>query len=220
MAMAFPILLTMLIISAFGRTAWAGDHGQGGGATAVNVSPRVEARLGDKQLLLLYANRKSFQDTSFAFRFFGGTQPVKLADPRIAVFLENFTDATPTTGAKLEAVINFLPEELSEAAPGVYLSGPVVLGGGRNEIELNYTIGEESGTLALMLLVPGGATSGTGAVAIEVPAPAIPSWLFALVAVLVYAAVLGLFVRWRPPTPTAEAAAEATPRAEPSERAA
>jgi hypothetical protein len=163
MAIAFRILLTMLVVSALGRAA-LGDSGHqhgGGGAAAVNVSPRVEARIGDQQLVLLFA------------------------------------DASPTKGAKLEAVINFLPQELNEAAPGVYLSGPVILGGGRNEIELTYTIGKESGTRRLMLLVPGGATSGTGMLAIEAPAQSIPSWLFALVALSVYAIVFGVFLRRR-----------------------
>jgi hypothetical protein len=196
MAMAFRILLTMLIVSSFGRAALGGGgHDHGGGAAAVNVSPRVEARIGDQQLVLLYANRKEFQDATY--RFFGGEQAVKLANPRVAVFLENFADATPTTGAKLEAVINFLPQELSEAAPGVYLSGPVTLGGGRNEIELTYTIGKESGTRRMMLLVPGGATSGTGALAIDAPVQSIPSWLFALAALFVYATVFGVFLRRR-----------------------
>ncbi len=201
MTMAFRIVITALIVFAIGRTAWADagaghDHGGGGGGTtAATNTPRVEARLGDRLLVLIYANRKVFQDTPS--RFFGSAEPAKPADPRIVVFLEGFADAVPTTGAKLEAVINFLPEELSEAAPGVYYSGPVVLAGGRNEIELNYTIGKESGTLPLLLLVPGGAALDPESGAIKLPAETIPSWLFALVALLLYAAIFGLFLKRR-----------------------
>ena len=194
MVMTFRILLCMLIVLTLGRAAWPDDHS---GTVAISVSPRVEARIGDKQLLLLYSNRQLFEDTAMSVRIFGGIQPVKLAEPRIVVFLEGYADAIPIEGAMFEAVINFLPEELTEAAPGVYLSGPVVLGGGRNEIELNYTIGKESGTLPLVLLVPGGATSGTGAVAVEAPPPVIPSWTFALAALITYAAVLWLYIRRR-----------------------
>lgn len=207
MVIAFRILLPMLIVLTLGRAPWAEQHG---GTGAISVSPRVEARIGDKQLLLLYSNRRAFQDTTMAVRIFGGIQPVKLAEPRIALFLENFIDATPIEGAKFEAVINFLPEELTEAAPGVYLSGPVVLGGGRNEIKLNYTIGADSGTLTLKLLVPGGATSGTGAVAVEAPPPVIPSWTFALAALIIYAAVLWLYFRRRLRAPATNPETEAT----------
>jgi hypothetical protein len=195
MAVALRIFLTILIVLAFGRAAWAdggSGHDHGAETTATTLSPRVEARLGDQQMVLIYSNRKAFEDTSS--RFLGGDEPAKLNDPRIAVFLEGFADAVPTRGAKLEAVINFLPEELSEAAPGVYLSGPVVLAGGSNEIEINYTIGEQSGTLTLLLLVPGGATSGTGGLAIEGPADAVPSWFFVLAALVIYATVLWLFL--------------------------
>ena len=198
--MALRIFLTVLVVSAFGRATWAdggSDHGHDGGTvtatTTAIVSPRVETRLGDKQLVLIYVNRRAYEDT--ASWFFGGNEPAKLADPRIVVFLEGFSDAVPTSGAKLEAVINFIPEALSEAAPGVYFSGPVVLAGGRNEIELNYTIGEESGTLSLMLQVPGGATQETGGVTIEGAAAAIPSWFLALVALVIYASIFGLFLR-------------------------
>jgi hypothetical protein len=202
MSMTIRFVVTGLFALAIGQAAWADagaghDHGDGGGGgtAAFTDTPRVEARLGDKLLVLLYANRKVFQDAPS--RFFGGGGPAKPADPRIAVFLEGFADAVPTSGAELEAVINFLPEALREAAPGVYLSGPVVLAAGRNEIEINYTIGKESGTLPLVLLLPGGVTSDIGGTAVETPAGAIPSWLFALVALILYAAVFGLFLRRR-----------------------
>ena len=213
MRMAFRTLLITLAILGFAQMAQASDP-HGGGAVKISVSPRTEARIGDQQLVLLYANRKAFQDTGY--NIFGGTEVVKLADPRIAVFLENYADATPTEGAQLDVSINFLPEELIEAAPGVYLSGPVILGGGRNEIELNYTIGKESGTLALTLVVPGGASSGTGTGGIEAPPAAIPSWLFALLALLIYGTVLWLFLRRR--TPATNSQDETV--AEPSKQAA
>ena len=91
-------------------------------------------------------------------------------------------------------MINFLPEPLSEEAPGIYLSNSVILGGGRNEIELNFRIGEESGVLPLVLIVPGGASSATAAVSIDAPPPKIPGWLIAGVGLAVYLLIFALFL--------------------------
>ena len=202
MGAVFRMLLAVLALLAVDPPARAGQHGgSGGGSTAVTIAPRVEARIGDKQLVLIYANRRQFEDKTLAARFFGGTQPVKLSDPRIVVFLESFIDASPVSGAELEAVINFLPELLTEDAPGIYRSNAVILGGGRNEIELNYRIGEESGVLPLVLIVPGGASSGTATVSIDMPPLTIPSWLIAGVGLAVYLLIFALFFYRRSANP-------------------
>ena len=196
MGTVFRMLLVVLASLAVHSPAWAdsgGDHAHddGAGSAAVTIAPRAEARIGDKQLVLIYANRRKFEDQTFGL--FGGTQPVKLSDSRIVVFLESFIDASPVSGATLEAVINFLPEPLTEEAPGVYISNSVTLGGGSNEIELNYRIGEESGVLPLVLIVPGGASSGTAAVSIDAPPPKMPGWLIAGVGLAVYLLIFALF---------------------------
>lgn len=194
MGAVFRMLLAVLALLAVDSPARAnGGHGNdgGGGSTAVTIAPRVEARIGDKQLVLIYANRRMFEDRTF--RLFGGAQPVKLSDPRIVVFLESFIDASPVSGATLEAVINFVPEPLTEEAPGVYISNSVILSGGPNEIELNYRIGEESGVLPLVLIVPGGDSSRTAAVSIDVPPLKMPGWLIAGVGLAAYLLIFALF---------------------------
>ena len=56
MAVALRIFLTILIVLAFGRAAWAdggSGHDHGAETTATTLSPRVEARLGDQQMVLI-----------------------------------------------------------------------------------------------------------------------------------------------------------------------
>ena len=168
------------------------DHG---GPKAIVVAPRVEARVGQTQFVLVYANRQLFQDRTF--QMFGNVQRTKYEDPRLALFLEDFATADPITGAEIEATVNFLPGGMTEIAPGVYVSEEVILGGGRNEIEISYTIGEERGTIPMMLLVAGGGSTGASASAAAVSAvkpTAIPSWIFLLGGALVYGLAAGLFL--------------------------
>ena len=139
------------------------DHGA---SKALVVSPRVEARIGDLQVVLVYANRRQYEDP--IFKVFGRTQKVKFEAPRLALFVEDFSTSIPKTDGVVEATINFLPETLTEIAPGVYASGEVTLGGGRNEIEISYEFGVETGTRTLMLVVPGGESSGNSAAAASV----------------------------------------------------
>ena len=167
------------------------DHG--GGKTIV-VAPRVEARVGTRQFVLVYANRQLFEDRKL--QLFGNVQRVKFDRPRLALFVEDFATAEPVTGAEIEATINFLPEPMSEIAPGVYVTGEIILGGGRNEAEIAYTIGEESGSVPMLLVVAGGESAGTAASAAAVSAVrpvAVPTWIFMVGSLVVYAAVGGLF---------------------------
>lgn len=150
----------------------AGDghnHG-GGGSEVITMSPRAEARLGDKQLVLLYA---------------GG---------RLVAFLESFVDAEPTRGAELEATVSFIAEPLLEAGPGIYRSGPLTLGGGRNEIEIAWKAGGESGTATLFIDIAA-TSANTASDLTALPVPNVPGWAFLLAAGLLYAGASLLFVR-------------------------
>ena len=94
-------------------------------------------------------------------------------------------------------MVNFLPSEMTEISPGVYVTEEMVLGGGRNEVEIAYAIGDEAGDVSMLLLVAGGETSGTSASAAAVSAvkpTAIPSWVFVAGAALVYLVAAGLFL--------------------------
>ena len=144
------MLLIIFIFAVVGeRSAISGDHGA---AKVVRVSPRLEARFDDQQLVLVYANRQLYEDKSLFS--FNNKQVAKFADPRLVVFLENYIDGTPTSGAQIDLSLNFLPQELKETSPGVYQSEKVILGGGRTEIELNYKIGDKQGSMTLMLVIP------------------------------------------------------------------
>lgn len=172
-------------------SAASDDHG---GGRAIVVAPRVEARVGTRQFVLVYANRRLFEDRKL--QLFGNVQRAKFDEPRLALFVEDFATAEPVSGAEIEATINFLPEPMSEIAPGVYVTAEIILGGGRNEAEIAYTIGAESGTVPMLLVVAGGDSAGTAASAAAVSAVrqvAIPSWLFLAAGLAVYAAAVGLF---------------------------
>jgi hypothetical protein len=197
--------LMLMIICIFGvageRAAISGDHGA---AKVVRVSPRLEARFDDQQLVLVYANRQLYEDKSFFA--FNNRQAAKFADPRLVVFLENYINGSPTTGAQIELSLNFLPQKLTETSPGVYQSEKVILGGGRNEVELNYKIGDKLGSMTLMLVIPAGATSLATSVTTSVPAPTVPGWVYALGALAIYLMVTALFWsrRTRSPLPSVD----------------
>jgi hypothetical protein len=194
--MAKLLIAFLICVAAFmadvSVTVASDDHG---GPKPVVVAPRVEARVGQHQFVLVYANRQLFQDRTL--QFFGNVQRTKYEDPRLALFIEDYATANPVTGAEIEAMVNFLPGVMTEIAPGVYVSEEVILGGGRNEVEISYSVGEDQGTIPMMLLVAGGESSGTAASAAAVSAvkpTAIPSWVFLLGAVLVYGLAAGLFL--------------------------
>ncbi|MDA0369786.1 MAG: hypothetical protein O2995_15505 [Proteobacteria bacterium] len=201
-ALPYRVALTLLIIYVFGvigeRPAISGDHGA---AKVVRVSPRLEARFDDQQLVLVYANRQLYEDKSLFS--FNNKQVAKFADPRLVVFLENYIDGSPTTGAQIDLSLNFLPQKLEETSPGVYQSEKVILGGGRNEIEFNYKIGDKQGSMTLMLVIPAGATSLATSVTTSVPPPTVPGWVYGLGALVIYLIVTALFWsrRARPPLP-------------------
>lgn len=185
-------VLTLLMICTFWvtgeRPALSGDQSA---AKVVRVSPRLEARFDDQQLVLVYANRQLYEDKSlFAFN---NRQVSRFADPRLVVFLENYIDGSPTSGAEIDLSLNFLPHALKETSPGVYQSEKVILGGGRNEIELNYKIGDKRGSMTLMLVIPAGATSLATSVTTAVPPPTVPGWVYALGGAVIYLIVTALF---------------------------
>ena len=183
----FPVLALGLVlpilVSLMPMTAWAaGDHGPA--PTTISIAPRSEMRFDNQQLVVLYASGRLF------------------------IFMENFSDGRPTQGAELEAVINFLPETLTEIAPGTYQSEPVSLSAGRTDIELSWRIGEQEGMVPVVLQIPGRLGSANDLT--TMPAPDIPGWVFLLLAVGLYVGIMGLFwhqIRNRRRTTEADASA-------------
>ncbi|MGE4218558.1 MAG: hypothetical protein AB7G39_03840 [Alphaproteobacteria bacterium] len=152
--------------------AWAADehgHDHGGGRAQIVVSPRTEARIGDRQLVLVYARG------------------------RLVAFLESFANGAPVRGAEMEATVNFQAEPLPEVAPGIYRSGDIALPGGSNEIEIAWRAAGEDGTATLTLQIPSGAATAGGLD--NLPVPKVPGWVFLAAALLLYAGVTLLF--WR-----------------------
>lgn len=163
------IRVALLLAAAMLPCAAGASDDHGGGSTMRVIAPRTEARLGDKQVVIVYANR------------------------RLALFLEAFSSGRPTTGATLEAMVNFLPHPLTEAAPGVYLSEVLDLPGGRNDVEVAYDIAGEQGTVSLVLAVGAAATVNAAASMVAVAPPMVPGWAFALAGAIIYVGVAGLF---------------------------
>lgn len=184
-------LVGFLSLVAAPQSAGAGadghDHGAGTGARA-SAAPRAEARIADKQIVLVYA---------------GG---------RLLAFVEGFADGVPTRGAELEAVINFLPETFAEVAPGIYQTGPVSLASGPNDIETTWKIDGAQGSATILFIVPASVAVAAGA---PTQAPGVPGWVFAIAALVVYGAAMALFwprrrsIRRRPPAPAPMSAAPA-----------
>ena len=134
----------------------------------MTLAPRAEARLADKQLVLIYSNG------------------------RIFAFLEGFVDAEPTRGAELEATVNFLADRLVEVGPGLYRSGPLALSSGRNDVEIAWRIGADEGTATLPVEVSG--TIAAESDLTGLPPPNVPGWVFLAAGGLLYAGTTGLFL--------------------------
>lgn len=166
---AMPLAFCLLLFAAGPLDAADGHGHDHGGKTEVVVAPRTEARIGDRQLVLVYTQG------------------------RLVAFLEGFATGVPIRGAEMEATVNFQPEPLTEVAPGVYRSAEIALSGGGNEIELAWRAGTEDGTATLTLQIPTGAAAAGGLDSL--PVPKVPGWVFLAAALLLYGGVTLLF--WR-----------------------
>jgi hypothetical protein len=141
---------------------------------AIFVAPRAEIRIGNQEAVVLYIDRK------------------------LMVFLQRYVDGVPTTGAKLQATADFIPGDLDEVAPGVYSGDSWTLAGGRNEIELDYTIAGKSGQVNVPLIISANANQTPGQLPIlkgKIAAGAVPGFVLALAALCTYAVVNLLFLR-------------------------
>jgi hypothetical protein len=149
-------------------------HDDGPEARAIFMAPRAEIRIGNQEAVLLYIDRK------------------------LMVFLQRYVDGVPTTGAKLQATADFIPGDLDEVAPGVYSGDSWTLAGGRNEIELDYTIAGKSGQVTVPLIISTNAAQIPGQLPIlkgKIAAGAVPGFVLALAALFTYAIVNLLFLR-------------------------
>ncbi|WP_207461211.1 hypothetical protein [Azospirillum sp. SYSU D00513] len=164
--------MLLVLAAAPGVPAIAGDgHDHGAAQRSITMAPRTEARLGNQEVIVTYAGSK------------------------LVLFLQRYVDGTPTSGAELSVTADFMPSDLTEIAPGIYGSGELMLAGGRNDLEIAYTIGEESGTATLPLLLPGGAGGTAPAAAAAAPSGALPGFLLVLIAAGLFLGVNALLIR-------------------------
>ncbi|HEV7369985.1 hypothetical protein [Arenibaculum sp.] len=151
--------------------AWAGDgHNHGAAQRAIVVSPRAEVRLGGQEVVVTYG------------------------DGKLLVFLQRYVDGQPTVGAEVSATADFLPLDVQEIAPGIYASEPTELAGGRNEIEIAYTIDGRTETAAIPLTIPGGSAVARAAPT-SASAGSVPSLALALAAACIFIAVNAVLMR-------------------------
>jgi hypothetical protein len=139
---------------------------------SVAVAPRTETRLGDQELVITYL------------------------DGKVVAFLQRYVDGVPISGASLQLTIDFTPTDLKEIATGVYSSDPWQLSAGSNDIDVAVTVGDQKQNTTLALVIPSGAAKAAPAAAAFVAVGAVPGFVLALAAAVVFLGVNGLLL-WR-----------------------
>jgi len=151
------------------REASAQAHSHGPAPQVIVVGPRSELRIANQEAVLTYQN------------------------DALVVFLHRYSDGEPTTGADVEATVNFIASPMAEIAPGVYRT-EVQMTAGRNDVELSYAIGDQSGSAVTSITLP----SRSGAVQRTNTGPAhavgLPPYVLVVIAIGLYVAVSLLFM--------------------------
>ncbi len=156
--------------TAYVLPVWAsGDHDAA--PRSISVAPRAETRIGGEEVVVIYA---------------GGA---------LLLFLHNYVDGVPTSRAEIELTVDFMPNALTEIAPGVYRSEPLTLAAGRNEIEMAYVIGEQSGSEVIPLTVPTNSKRVTTRSLPTTASGSVPGSVLTIIAVLLFAGVNLLLMR-------------------------
>lgn len=106
------------------------DHGADTPPPPAHVAPRSSALVGNQEVVVTYE------------------------DGTMTAYLHRYSNGSPTEGAVVEAVVDFLPGTLSEIAPGVYQSDSWVLASGSSDVELSYKVAGREASAILTLVVP------------------------------------------------------------------
>jgi hypothetical protein len=139
---------------------------------SVVVAPRTEARISDQEVLIAYLGGK------------------------VVAFLQRYVDGVPTSGAKVEATIDLVSHDLKEVAPGIYSSGAWPLSAGSNAIDFAFTSGGQKDSATLSLVIASGEDDSVPAkTAPSVAAGAVPTFVLAALAVIIFIGVNGLLLR-------------------------
>jgi len=145
---------------------------------SVTVAPRTEARLGDQELVITYL------------------------DGKVVAFLQRFVDGVPISGASIQLTIDFTPTDLKEIATGVYSSDAWPLSAGSNDIDVAVAVGDQKQNATVALVIPSGEAKAPTPVAAFVAVGAVPGFVLAIAAALVFLGVNGLLI-WRRSMPAA-----------------
>ena len=169
-ARRFMIVAAMAILQGlFLQAASAQAHSHGPVPQVIVVGPRSEARIANQEAVLTYQNNS------------------------LIVFLHRYSDGQPTTGAQVEATVNFIPTPLTEIANGVYRA-EVQLTAGRNDVELSYALGEQSASVETSITLPSRAGVVQRANSRISHAVGIPPYLLVAIAIGVYVSISLLFI--------------------------
>lgn len=148
----------------------AASDNHGAELRTITVAPRTEMRIGNQEVVISYA---------------GGA---------LLLFLHRYVDGVPTSDAEIELTVDFLPNTLSEIAPGIYRSELLTLAAGRNEIEMAYVIGEQSGSEVIPLVIAG-SKSPTVQSLPKAIASKVPGSVLAGIALILFVGVNFLLIR-------------------------
>jgi len=153
----------------FLQEASAQAHSHGPAPQVIMVGPRSEVRIANQEAVLTYQNNA------------------------LIVFLHRYSDGEPTTGAEVEATVNFMASPMAEIAPGVYRT-EVQLTAGRNDVELSYARDDQSGSVATSITLPSRAGVVQRTNSRPSHAAGIPPYLLVVIAVGLYVSISLLFM--------------------------
>jgi len=150
----------------------ASAHSNEPGERSIVLAPRAEARIGAEEAVIAYVNQK------------------------VVVFLQKYFNGLPTSGAEVAVTIDFIEETLEEVAPGIYRSGEWLLATGRNDVDLAYTLGDQTEAFAMALILPSSGDDDlvTG-MSLAVPVGSVSGVMLALLVIVIYGCVNWLLAR-------------------------
>ena len=151
------------------QEASAQAHSHGPAPQVIVVGPRSEMRIANQEAVLTYHN----------------DAPI--------VFLHRYSDGEPTTGADVEATVNFIVSPMAEIAPGVYRA-EAQLTAGRNDVELSYALGDQSGSAATSITLPSRAGAVQRTNSRSSHAIGLPPYVLVAIAIGLYVAISLLFM--------------------------
>ncbi len=127
----FPTVFAGLLLVAGPHAAWSHAADEVAAPPgAVVIAPRAEARVGQTEIVTVFSKQI------------------------YAVFLSQYTDDVPITGAKVEASTDLQTADLTETDPGVYSTQELLMSSGRNDMTIKFTVNGVTSEKAMPLMMP------------------------------------------------------------------